>query len=37
MRIKIKNIPSLKNILYLRSVNFNNGTYYYRIFNSELG
>jgi len=28
---------SLKNILYLRSVNFNNETYYYRIFNSDLG
>lgn len=36
-RIKIKNIPGLKNILYLRFVNFNNETYYYRIINSELG
>ncbi len=36
-KFRKENFVSLKKYLYLCSVIFNNGTYYYRIFTSALG
>lgn len=37
IQFRKENFVSLKKYLYLCSVIFNNGTYYYRIFTSALG